>query len=215
MDERKFNEIFDKDYTSAKAQICTALKILRLPITDDENFKDTPDRFLKYLMSYTQEYDPKQDLSKTFPLKKQLRNKGPGDKVTKYDRVIVTQVGIPYRAVCAHHLLPVLGTAHVGYIPRQQVVGLSKISRLVYGISHAIPSLQEDVCDEITDALMTHLIPQGAMCVISAEHGCMAARGIEEATGCIQTVTASVKGVFQENTEAREEFYHLIARGTK
>lgn len=204
----------EKQLISAKANVQVVLDALGLP-KDDENFKGTALRWVRYLQAYTQAYDPKQDLSTTFPLKKQARDLGQHDTVTKYDRVIVTQVGIPYRAVCAHHLLPVLGTAHVGYIPHQHVVGLSKISRLVYGISHAIPSLQEDVCDQITDALMKHLIPQGAMCVISAEHGCMAARGIEEATGCIQTVTASVKGVFQENTEAREEFYHLITRGTK
>ena len=78
-----------------------------------------------------------------------------------------------------------------------------------------MPSLQEDVCDQITDALMEHLEPIGAMCVISAEHGCMSARGVEEATGCIQTVTSSVKGVFQSQMESREEFYHLITRGEK
>ena len=127
---------------------------------------------------------------------------------------MVVQVGIPFRACCAHHLLPVLGQAHVGYIPKDRVVGLSKLARIVYGISHRMPSLQEDVCDEITEALMKYLLPVGAMCVISCEHSCMAARGVEEATGCVQTVTSSIKGIFQENYEAREEFYHLIARGT-
>lgn len=172
---------------------------------NDENFKYTPERWLSYLRSYTQEYKPYKDLGTTFPLK--------GASTDVYDRAMIVQVGIPYRAVCAHHLLPVLGTAHVGYIPKDRVVGLSKLTRLVYGLSHQMPSLQEDVCHAITAQLMQHLSPIGAMCVISAEHGCMAARGVEEATGQVQTVTSSIKGVFVEKVDAREEFYRLVSLG--
>lgn len=173
----------------------------------NENFAETPSRWQKYLTSYLQPYDPAKDLATTFPASRPAQG--------LYDRAMVVQVGIPFRACCAHHLLPVLGTAHVGYIPQDRVVGLSKLSRVVYGISHRTPSLQEDVCDEVTEALMHHLRPVGAMCVISAEHGCMAARGVEEATGCVQTVTSSIKGVFIENYEAREEFYHLVSNGAR
>jgi len=151
---------------------------------NDPNFTTTPIRWLKYLEHYVQPYDSKQDLGVTFP---------PSGQGT-FENAMIVQVGIPYRAVCAHHLLPVLGTAHVGYVPSKDVVGLSKLSRLVYGTSHKMPSLQEDVCNEITAALMAHLHPLGAMCVITAEHGCMSARGVEEASGCIETVTSSVKG---------------------
>ncbi len=196
----------EKEFTSAKANVQVALKSLSLPVLDNENFKGTAGRWIRFLQLYTQPYEPINNLKTTFPLKRQ--------NTDIYDRSIVVQVGIPYRAVCAHHLLPVLGTAHVGYLPGERVVGLSKLTRLVYGITHRMPSLQEDVCDEITEALMTHLKAEGAMCVISAEHGCMSARGVEEATGCIKTVTASVKGIFQKNTDAREEFYRLIERGT-
>jgi len=181
------------------------LRMINLPVNTDENFNNTPERFLRYLMSYTVPYEPEDDLGVTFPLKHKSED--------PYDRPIIVQAGIPYRAVCAHHLLPVLGTAHVGYIPGDRVVGLSKLARLVYGISHRIPSLQEDVCDEITQALMEHLSPRGAMCMISAEHGCMSARGVEEATGCISTITSSVKGVFIEKFEARDEFYRMIKQG--
>lgn len=192
--------------TSVKNKMYDVLWALNLPVDRDENFVNTPERFLNYLKHYNQAYDVKKDLGVTFPLRR--------SRTTVVDRAMVVQVGIPYRAVCAHHLLPVLGTAHVGYIPQERVVGLSKLSRIVYGFSHALPSLQEDVCDEITEALMTHLEPVGAMCVIEAEHGCMAARGVEEATGCVQTVTSSIKGIFVNNHEAREEFYHLVNRGT-
>ncbi len=178
---------------------------LGLPVLKDENFKDTPWRWVKYLESYCQEYRPGDDLGTTFPLV--------GQDGDKYDRAMIVQVGIPYRAACAHHLLPVLGVAHVGYLPQDRVVGLSKLSRLVYGLSHRQPSLQEDICNSITNMLMYHLKPRGAMCVITAEHGCMAARGIEEATGCIKTVTASVKGLFQDQHESRQEFYKLVELG--
>lgn len=168
----------------------------------NENFKETPDRWLEYLKSYVVPYDPKDDLGVTFPLK------GATEEV--YDSSMIVQVGIPYRAVCAHHLLPVLGTAHVGYIPKDRVVGISKLSRLIYGLSHAMPSLQEDITHAITAALATHLDAVGAMCVVSAEHGCMAARGVEEATGQTQTLTSSIQGVFISNVDAREEFYRLV-----
>ncbi len=204
-----------KNFTSAKANVTVVLEKLGLPIHEDENFKRTAARWVRYIQSYTQDYDPKEDLKFTFPLKKDFQNNPQGGGALEYNRALVVQVGIPFRACCAHHLLPVLGTAHVGYIPKERVVGLSKLSRLVYGITHRMPSLQEDVCDEITDALMKYLEPQGAMCVVSAEHGCMAARGIEEATGCIQTVTSSVKGVFIDKHETREEFYRLVNIGAK
>ncbi len=194
----------EKVFTSAKANIQVVLKAMGLPVDTDENFGATAARFLRYVETYRQNYGYEQDLKTTFPLKHKLED--------VYDRSIVVQVGIPYRAVCAHHLLPVLGTAHVGYLPKERVVGLSKLTRLVHGITHRMPSLQEDVCDEITHALMDCLKPEGAMCVISAEHGCMAARGVAESS--IKTVTASVKGIFQKNTDAREEFYRLIDRGT-
>jgi len=171
----------------------------------DPNFLGTSERWLKYLHHYLQPYSAEQDLGVTF------RPTGEGT----YDHAMIVQVGIPYRAVCAHHLLPVLGTAHVGYIPNQKVVGLSKLSRVVYGISHAMPSLQEDVCNRITAELMIYLAPLGAMCVITAEHGCMAARGVEEAAGCVQTVTSSVKGVFIGRIETRQEFYDLIKIGSR
>lgn len=171
----------------------------------DPNFLDTPERWLKYLAHYTQPYDPAQDLDVTFP----------PQYGTKFDNAMIVQVGIPYRAVCAHHLLPVLGTAHVGYIPSTRVVGLSKLTRLVHGITHMMPSLQEDVCNAVTTALTSHLGPLGAMCVIHAEHGCMAARGVEEASGCISTATASVKGVFANQAETRQEFYDLVKLGSK
>ncbi len=192
--------IKDPAVSSMAGKLKFILREMGIDLTDP-NFVGTPLRWLKYIKHYTQPYSPKEDLAVTFP---------PKDGEDIFDNAMIVQVGIPYRAMCAHHLLPVLGTAHVGYVPEKRVVGLSKLTRLVHGITHRMPSLQENVCNEITDALMGYLSPLGAMCVISAEHGCMSARGVEEASGCISTATASVKGVFATKHEVRQEFYSLI-----
>ena len=177
---------------------------------EDPNFKDTPTRWLKYLGHYMQPFDVEACLGVTFPPTSLCTAIEENKPLERFDNAMIVQIGIPFRAICAHHLVPVLGTAHIGYIPTTKVVGLSKLSRLISGISHASPSLQEDVCNAVTTALMDSLDPLGAMCVISAEHGCMAARGVEEATGCIKTATASVKGVFIDKHETRAEFYRLV-----
>ncbi len=169
---------------------------------DEECTRNTPQRWLKGIAHYAQDYDPENDLSKTF-----------GDGIITgeksiYQHGMVVQSPIPYRALCAHHLFPVLGVAHVGYIPANKVVGLSKLARLVYGISHSEPSLQEDVGNKIADALMQHLGAHGSMCVISATHGCMACRGIEEHN--VLTTTSSLRGVFITDVDAKSEFYRLV-----
>ncbi len=172
----------------------------------DENFRDTPTRFVKVLMHYFQPYNPKDDLSKQF-------NDSEGHAGNTYAHSLIVQTNIPYRALCAHHLMPVLGIAHVAYIPKQKVVGLSKLARLVYGISHREPSLQEHVGHAVADCLMKHLEAHGAMCVINAEHGCMSCRGVEEPG--VATITSAIRGAFVENDAARSEVLQLIQMNCK
>lgn len=176
---------------------------------EDENFQNSPARFIKYLEHYIQPYDPSQDLKVDFGLSKATTVK---DNHNEFNHAMVVQTNIPYRAVCAHHLLPVHDVAHLGYIPRERVVGLSKLTRVVQGIAHAMPSLQEAVGNSVVEALMEHLNPIGAICVINAEHGCMHARGVQEVG--VQTVTSSIRGIFQTDSKAREEFYALIGMNT-
>ncbi len=167
----------------------------------DQNFKDTPKRWIKFLMEFMQPYDPKDDLSKAFD-----------EKVRGiYKHALIVQTNIPFQAVCAHHLVPVLGRAHIGYVPKNRVVGLSKLTRLVWGISHRAPSLQEDVGNMIVDALIKHLHAIGAVCVITAEHGCMACRGVAQQE--IKTITSSIRGAFIEDSDLRQEFYALLEAG--
>jgi GTP cyclohydrolase I len=162
---------------------------------NDPNWCETPERFVRYLNEFRVPYNAVEIL-KTFP------------SDTVHADSMVVQSNIPFRAVCAHHLLPFVGRAHVGYIPKDRVVGLSKLTRLVHAVSHESPSLQELIGDKVADELMEVLQPLGAMCVISAEHMCMACRGVEGID--VVTTTSAIRGVFQSVTAARVEFFNLL-----
>lgn len=166
---------------------------------DDPNFVSTPTRWVKYIAEFMQPFNPKDVLSKVFPLENDERDT---------HKPMVVMANIPFEAICAHHLVPVLGKAHVGYVPTDKAVGLSKLARLVHGISHRSPSLQEDVSNAIVDALVDHVDAAGAIAVIQAEHGCIACRGV--ARDGIITSTSSVRGVFRDVPQARAEFFELV-----
>ena len=117
---------------------------------------------------------------------------------------------IPFASVCEHHLLPFTGTAHVGYIPRGQIVGLSKLARLVEGYARR-PQVQERLTSEIADALMDVLQPDGCGVVIEAVHTCMTIRGIEKAGATM--VTSAMRGGFRSRPETRAEFLAIIRGG--
>ena len=121
---------------------------------------------------------------------------------------IVALHGIPFRMICEHHLLPALGHAAVGYIPNKKILGLSKLPRLVDAVGTERPSLQEKITDRICDLIEENVEPQGVICVIKAEHTCMASRGV--AIPDITTTTSSVRGLFRNVPAAREEFFHII-----
>lgn len=162
----------------------------------DPNFDNTPERWLKYLQDFNIEYNPEDDLKTEFPINTGFHS-------------MVVQSHIPFEAVCAHHLIPFIGKAHIGYIPQEAVVGLSKLARVVYGVAHKSPSIQESIGEEIADSLMEFLKPTGVVVVLQAEHGCMACRGVNKAG--IVTSTSSLRGVFRDVPHAREEFFSLIA----
>jgi len=171
-----------------------ALKNLDIDLKSP-HFEDTPQRWVKYLQEYLRPYDPAWDLCKCFPVEDNFH-------------AMVVQGNIPFTAICAHHLVPFLGKAHIGYVPRDHVVGLSKLTRVTHGIAHRTPSVQEEICDQIADALMAHLQPAGAIVVIQAEHGCMACRGVTQAG--VVTSSSSVRGVFRDVPHARQEFFELL-----
>ena len=160
----------------------------------DENFLETPRRVAAMLLEFHQPFDPQTLLRDGFSL-------------ANYSGM-VTQKNIPFVGMCAHHLLPMYGRAAIGYVPHKRVLGLSKLTRLVRAIGHETPSLQETLTDRIADILWQHLEPKGVIVVIDAEHSCMSARGVK-ALGVI-TVTSSLRGIYRDVPQAREEFFNLI-----
>lgn len=163
---------------------------------DGENAK-TPLRFLKYLAEFNKPYTPKDVLGELFN----------GAKAENIGGVIV-QKAIPFRMICEHHLLPAVGHAWVGYIPRGKVVGLSKIARLVQAVGTSRPGMQELFCEEITDVLHDYTDANGTITVIDSLHTCMACRGVY--TPDTKTSTSCVRGLFRDVPAARSEFFNLV-----
>jgi len=161
-----------------------------------EGVQDTPLRVLASFLELTEGYreDPKLHLEKTFDVDHQ-------------ELVLVKDV--EFQSMCEHHLLPFFGVAHVAYIPKNKITGLSKIARMVDGYSKRF-QVQERLTGQIADALMEVLDAQGAMVVIEAKHLCMCGRGVKKSSA--STVTSSVRGVFAQEPETRAEFLSLIRK---
>jgi GTP cyclohydrolase I len=135
--------------------------------------------------------DPARHLKKTFE--------------ETYDELVLIR-DISFNSMCEHHLLPFIGTAHVGYIPKGSVVGISKLARIVEEISHR-PQVQERMTAQVAD-LLEELDPKGVIVVIEAEHSCMTIRGIRK-PGAV-TITSAVRGLFKQNVSSRAEAMSLI-----
>lgn len=122
-------------------------------------------------------------------------------------RELVVLRDIPFASVCEHHLLPFTGHAHIGYVPRGRVVGLSKLARLVEGFARR-PQVQERMTSEIADVLMEELQPDGCGVIIEATHTCMTIRGIQKPGATM--VTSAIRGSFQRRAETRAEFFAIV-----
>lgn len=115
---------------------------------------------------------------------------------------------IPVRSVCEHHLVPFVGYAHIGYFPNKQVVGISKLPRVVDAYARRL-QIQERLTYQVLRAIDTHLAPRGTIVVVSAEHMCLSMRGVQ-APGT-RTLTSAVSGKFKDNQEGeKDEFFRLI-----
>jgi GTP cyclohydrolase IA len=126
-----------------------------------------------------------------------------------YDELVVAR-SIPVRSVCEHHLLPFVGVAHVGYLPGERILGLSKLARVVEYFAHR-PQVQERLTKQIADWLAEQLAAVGVGVVIEAEHFCMTLRGVH-AVGT-RTVTSALIGTLRNDARSRAEFFALT--GTK
>lgn len=126
---------------------------------------------------------------------------------TVEDNDLVIEKDITFFSMCEHHLVPFYGKAHIAYIPKGRVAGLSKLARCVelYGRK---PQLQEKLTTEVADAIMKYLDAEGVMVVIEAEHMCMTMRGVKKPG--TKTVTTTYRGIFKENADLRREVISLI-----
>ena len=123
-----------------------------------------------------------------------------------YDELIVAR-SVPVQSVCEHHLLPFVGVAHVGYLPGERILGLSKLARVVELFARR-PQVQERLTQQVADWLQLHASPRGVAVVVEAEHLCMSVRGVR-ATGT-STVTSALHGELRDNPGSRAEFFALV-----
>ena len=165
---------------------------------DREGLVDTPARVARSYRELFAGYadDPREYLKRTF------------EEVGGYDELVVLR-DIRVVSFCEHHMLPVTGVAHVGYLPTNKVVGISKLARVVNGFARRL-QIQEKLTAEIAQAIEDILEPAGVGVVIEAEHACMTLRGVN--TPGSRLTTSSLRGVLRDDPRTREEFLRL-ARG--
>lgn len=160
---------------------------------------DTPARIVRmhqeFYVSHDEYAEPPFDFT-TFPNE---------DRMT--DMVVVKDIG--FYSMCEHHMIPFFGVAHVGYLPHEWIVGLSKLARLVDWYARR-PQLQERLTAQVANYVQNELRPKGVIVVIEAKHLCMAMRGVKNDTAI--THTSALRGVFLAQPEARNEFFKLIGR---
>jgi GTP cyclohydrolase I len=165
---------------------------------DREGLAETPLRVAKSYRELFAGYatDPRAYLERTF------------EEVGGYDELVVLR-DIPVVSFCEHHMLPVIGRAHVGYLPTNRVVGISKLARVVHGFARRL-QIQEKLTAEIAHAIDEVLAPKGVGVVIEAEHSCMTLRGVN--TPGASLTTSRLTGVIRDDARTRQEFLRL-ARG--
>lgn len=122
---------------------------------------------------------------------------------------IVLLKNIEFHSSCEHHMLPFSGKAHIAYIPDKWIIGVSKLARILDVYARRL-QIQETIGEQVTSALMNHLKPKGAACVIEAQHLCMKCRGVNKQESIM--VTSSMKGAFMDKPAAREELMQLIRK---
>ena len=122
------------------------------------------------------------------------------------EMVIVKEIEL--YSTCEHHMLPIIGKAHVAYIPNGKVIGLSKIPRVVDVFARRL-QIQEQLTEQIADAINDAIDPKGVAVVIDARHMCMEMRGVQKI--CSSTVTSALRGVFKEDKKIKDEFFSILS----
>lgn len=187
-----------EDLKVAKALMTSVLGRLGYDTQVDEHMRETPSRFINMLEEYFVEE------SWEFNYFEQSEGTTPGGVG---DPGIVAVRDIPFQALCAHHLAPFHGVAHIAYIPNRRLAGLSKFARAVEHFAKG-PNVQEQIGADTADFLYAALQPLGVMVVLDAEHTCYTLRGVR-AHGS-RTTTSAVRGVFFDDARARQEAMDIL-----
>ena len=161
-----------------------------------EGLIETPKRVVKAYEQFFEGYDldPEEILRKTF------------EEVEGYDEMVIVK-DIRLESHCEHHIVPILGKAHIGYIPNNRVVGISKLARIVDVFGKRLQT-QETMTSQIANVIEKVLDPKGVAVVIDASHQCMTTRGVHKPES--STVTSAMKGIFKENAVTRNEFLSFV-----
>src|SRR6188508_3493878 len=162
---------------------------------DREGLLDTPRRVARAWKEYARGYeeDPAVHLSRTF------------EEVGGYDEIVLLK-DIPFQSHCEHHMAPIIGKASIAYLPRDKVVGISKLARVLHGYARRL-QVQERLTAQVADCIWTHLEPKAVAVVIEASHACMSARGVR--TPGVMMITSRVMGVFRRDEKSRQEVLKL------
>lgn len=161
-----------------------------------EGLLDTPRRVVKSYDEFYKGYheEPHEYLSRTF------------EEVSGYDEMVVLR-DIPFESHCEHHMAPIIGKAHVGYLPKNKVVGISKLARVVETYAKRL-QVQEKMTAEIADCIQDILDPYGVGVVIQATHECMSTRGVHKHG--VSMVTSRMAGAFRKDEKTRREFLTVV-----
>lgn len=184
------------------ASIEDAVRLILLSIGEDPNrdgLLRTPHRVAKMYGELLEGYD------------QQLETivNGAEFEVEYGENEMIVVANIDYTSMCEHHMLPFVGKAHVAYIPRDKVIGLSKIPRIVDMFARRL-QVQERLTNEIADALIEAIDPVGVMVVIEGQHSCASLRGVKKHG--VNMVTTAKRGTFTTDKDLRDEFYRLIGK---
>ena len=179
--------------------VASAIRTLIRWAGDDparEGLIDTPRRVARAWKEYCAGYgdDPAKHLDRVF------------EEVGGYDEIVLLK-DIPFQSHCEHHMAPIIGKAHIAYLPRDHVVGISKLARVLHAFARRL-QVQERLTAEVADCIWTHLKPQGVAVVIEASHACMTARGVR--TPGVSMVTSRMMGVFRDDERSRTEVLALM-----
>ena len=187
------------DKIAVPDEVAEAVRTLIRWAGDDperEGLLDTPARVARAWKEYAKGYaeDPAVHLKRTF------------DEVGGYDEIVLLK-DIPFQSHCEHHMAPIIGKASIAYLPRNRVVGISKLARVLHGFARRL-QVQERLTAQVADCICEHLQPKGVAVVIEASHACMTARGV--GTPGVLMTTSRMMGIFRSDERSRREVLALM-----